>query len=346
MFRFAHIFFLYGLLLIPVFTFLFALMLRWRKKSLQKFGDWNVIHPLIPDISTERPILKFIFLMLAYTFLIIGLADPQIGSKVEKVHRKGVDLMICMDVSNSMLAEDIKPNRLERAKQAISRLIDNLEDDRIGIVVFAGKAYIQLPITTDFGAAKLFLSTINTDIVPTQGTAIGDAIDIASRSFDNNKRSRAIIIISDGENHEDDAVAAAKAAEKKGIYTYTIGMGLAEGAPIPIRNNEGIQVGFKKDMEGSTVISKLDEAMLQEIAHNGKGIYVRANNSETGMDKIFEGINKMEKNEYQNKMFSDYSDRFQYFFAVAIVLLIVELMLSERKPKWAEKINLFGKKTL
>jgi len=346
MFRFAHSFFLYGLLLIPLFTALFVMMLIWRKNSLKKFGDWNVIRPLIPDISTERPILKFVLLMLAFVFLVIGLADPQIGLKVEKAHRKGVDLMICLDVSNSMLAEDIKPNRLERSKQAISRLIDNLEDDRIGIIVFAGKAYIQLPITTDFGAAKLFLSTISTDIVPEQGTAIGDAIDIASRSFDNKKRSRAIIVISDGENHEDDAIAAAHSAEKQGICTYTIGMGLSEGAPIPVRNSDGIQVGFKKDMEGSTVISKLDENMLQQIAQAGKGIYVRANNSEAGMDKIFEGINKMEKNEYQSKMFSDYSDRFQYFIILAIIFLVAELLLSERKPKWADKFDLFKTKKI
>ena len=285
MFRLAHSHYLYLLLLVPALTVLLVLFLIWRKKALNRFGERKVIEPLMPEFSNGRVVLKFVILMISFIFLVIAMAGPQTGSKLEKIQRKGIDLIIALDVSNSMLAQDIKPNRLERAKQAISRLIDNLEGDRIGIVVFAGKAYMQLPITTDYAAAKLFLSTINTGIVPTQGTAIASAIEMAATSFGQNNHNKAIVIITDGEDHEGNAFEQTETVVKNGINVYTIGMGSPEGAPIPQFNGR-IQTGYKKDREGNTILSRLDETLLQRIASMGKGIYVRASTSETGLQKI------------------------------------------------------------
>ena len=343
MFRFEHTDFLWALLLIPALTAIFIWMVIWKKRALLRFGEWTIIQRLLPGLSTSRVIAKFILLMIGYGFLIIGIANPQIGSKLVEGERKGIDIMIALDVSNSMLAEDIKPSRLEMSKQAISRLIDNLGNDRLGIVIFAGNAYMQLPITTDYSAAKMFLSSIDTKIVPTQGTAIGEAIELSEDAFDDETHSRAIIIISDGENHEDDALDAAKKASERGIIVYTVGMGLPEGAPIPEYNKYNQMVGYKKDRAGSTVVTKLDEAMLQQIASAGKGVYVRANNSQSGLKTILEEINKLEKTKFESRMFSDYEDRFQYFIAVSLILLILELLIFERKSKWLSKINFFGK---
>lgn len=342
MFRFEHPDILYILIAVPLVALLFIWMLFWQKKALQRFGDWNVISRLIPGMSKPRLIFRFIIFIFALTFLIIGLANPQIGSKLVEGERKGIDLMVCLDVSNSMLAQDIKPNRLERAKQAISKMIDKLGNDRIGMIVFAGNAYVQLPITTDHSAAKLFLSTVNTKIVPTQGTAIGEALELAAKSFDDETHSRAIIVITDGENHEDDAVKMAKTIADQGINIYTIGMGLPEGTPIPEYNQYGKQVGYKKDRQGTTVVTRLNESTLQQIAAEGEGIYVRANNTKAGLSKVFEEINALEKTEFESKMFSDYESRFQYFIAAALLLLIIELLIFERKSKWLSKIKLFG----
>lgn len=341
MFRFEHTDILYALILIPILIGLFIWVLYWKKKSLARYGKWVIIQQLMPGISKTRDKVKFIILMLALVFLIFGLANPQIGSKLVEGERKGIDIFITLDVSNSMLAEDIKPNRLERAKQAISKLIDKLGNDRIGIIVFAGNAYMQLPITTDYGAAKMFLTTITTKAVPTQGTAIGEAIEMASKSFDDVTHSRAIIVITDGENHEDDAMEAAKDATELGIQVYTIGMGLPDGAPIPEYNQYGRRIGYKKDKQGNTVVTKLNESMLQQIASAGKGVYVRANNTESGLRTVFNEISKLEKTEFESKMFSDYEDRFQYFIAVGLILLIIELLIFERKNKWMSKIDLF-----
>jgi Ca-activated chloride channel family protein len=343
MFRFEHTDFLWALLLIPALSAIFFWMMIWKKRALLRFGEWPIIQRLLPGLSRNRLITKFILLMIGYGFLIIGIANPQIGSKLVEGERKGIDIMIALDVSNSMLAEDIKPSRLEMSKQAISKLIDNLGNDRLGIVIFAGNAYMQLPITTDYSAAKMFLSNIDTKIVPTQGTAIGEAIEMSEGAFDDETHSRVIIIISDGENHEDDALDAAKKASEKGIFVYTVGMGLPEGVPIPEYNKYNQMVGYKKDRAGSTVVTKLDEAMLRQIASAGKGVYVRANNSQSGLKTILEEINKLEKTKFESRMFSDYEDRFQYFIAVSLILLVLELLIFERKSKWLSKINFFGK---
>ncbi|NOX86341.1 MAG: VWA domain-containing protein [Chlorobi bacterium] len=343
MIRFAHIELLYALLAVPLFILIFWLYKNWKHRAKKRLGDESVIRTLMPNASTGKPGMKFFLTILAYIFLVIGIADPQIGSKLEKVKREGIDIFLVLDVSNSMLAEDIKPNRLERAKMAISNLIDKLEGDRIGIIIFAGRAYKQLPLTTDYSAARLFLSVVDTKIVPTQGTAIGAAIKMATESFDNSQHNKAIVVITDGENHEDNAVDAAKAAAEKGIKVFTIGMGLPDGAPIPMYNNYGTQIGFKKDRQGKTVITKLDESMLRQIAAAGNGSYVRANNTTTGLKKIFNDISKIQKKEIETKQFTNYRHRFQVYLFIAVLLLILEILISNRRSAWVRKLDIFGK---
>jgi len=343
MFRFEHIEYLYALLLIPFFSILFILYLGWKKKVINRFGDWHVVSLLMPLLSFKKLVLKFVLLMFAYAFLIVGLANPQIGSKLEKVQRKGADLVIALDVSNSMLSQDIRPDRLTRAVQGISKLIDRLEGDRLGIVVFAGKAYVQLPITTDYSAAKMFLSTISTQTVPTQGTAIGDAIELSMQSFGEDERSKAIIIITDGENHEGNLMEAAQEASEKGIKIFTIGMGSPEGSPIPLFDTYGRQTGYKTDRQGQVIISKLDETTLQQLASTGNGIYVRASTGQDGLSKILDEINALEKQEIETKMFSEYEGRFQYFLALSLLFLVLEFLIPEKKSKWTDKIKLFNR---
>ncbi|MGC6470769.1 MAG: VWA domain-containing protein [Flavobacteriales bacterium] len=332
------------LVLIPILVVIFLLTQRWRKKAIERFGQIDLVMKLMPMASFVKSSVKFILFALAVVFLIIGIANPQIGSKMEEVKREGVDLMIAIDLSNSMLSEDLQPNRLVRAKQSISKLIDRLDGDRIGLIVFAGDAYVQLPITTDYSAAKLFLSTINTSIIPTQGTAIGKAIDLAVKSFElDNEQNKAIIVITDGENHEDDALKKAMEAQEKGIFVHTIGMGSVDGGPIPFKNKYGTITSYQKDNEGNTVITKLNEKMLKEIAKSGGGSYIRANSTLNSLNTLFKEINKMEKKEIGTKVFTDYKDRFQWFLGISIVLLLLDLLISNTKNKWSSKINLFDK---
>jgi Ca-activated chloride channel homolog len=340
MFKFAYSGFFLLLLIIPLLTGIHALFLFWRRRKLSQFGDRDLLRILMPEYSKVKIIFKFILMMTVIAFIVFSLARPQTGSKLEKVQRKGIDLVIALDVSASMMAEDIKPNRLERAKQDISRLIDRLEGDRLGIVIFAGKAYTQLPVTTDYTASKLFLSTISTASVPVQGTAIGDAIERAVISFGESKHHKAIIIITDGEDHQGGVLEQAETAAKQGINVYTIGMGLAEGAPIPVYN-ANVKTGFKKDRDGTVIISRLDEQMLQQIAATGNGIYIRATNSTTGLNKIFDEINKIQKSEIETKQFSAFEDRFQYFIAIGLFLLIAELFIFDKKNRWFSKFKPF-----
>jgi Ca-activated chloride channel homolog len=342
MLRLANPGYLYGLFLIPLFLLLFILSLQWKKKVLKHFGDREIIKKLYPDVSSGKQVLKFVLICLAFALVAVGIADPQLGTKLEEVTRKGVDIIIALDVSNSMKAQDIRPSRLERSKQAIYKLIDKLNNDRIGLIVFAGRAYTQLPITTDYGAAKLVLTSIDNEVVPTQGTAIGEAIELAMRSFQqDNRKNKAVIVITDGENHEDDAIGAAKKADSAGVIIHTIGMGSPEGGPIPVFYNN-TQVGFKQDNQGNTIVSKLDPVLLQQVAAAGGGKFVQASNSEDGLNAILEEINKMEKKSFGSKLYTDYEDRFQYFLAAALLILIAELLIPERKSRWLSKINLFG----
>ncbi len=341
MFRFANNYALYLLILVPLLVVAYILLRRSARKAFIRFGDPKILSGLIPDYSAARPVLKFIILSTALIFLIIGIAGPQFGSKLTEVKRKGIEIIIALDVSNSMLSTDIQPSRLEKAKQSIARLVDGMTNDKIGMVVFAGDAYTQLPITTDYVSAKVFLDAIHTDMIPIQGTAIGKAIDLASASFSpEEKAKKAVILITDGENFEDDAVKASTAAAEKGIVVHAIGIGLPQGAPVPVPGNFG-QQNFMKDKEGKIVISKLNESLLQQVAAAGNGIYVRANNTSIGLNAIMEALDKLQKTEMESKIYSDYDDRFQYFIGIALLLLLIELLILERKNKWLSHIDIF-----
>ncbi len=343
MFRFENSEYLWGLLIIPLLTLFFIWSRITRKRALRLFGNEEILKFLMPFASKSRPMFKFLILMLALAFIITGIARPQYGSKLKKIKREGVELVIALDVSNSMLAEDIQPNRLDRSKLAISRLVDKLKDDKIGLIVFAGDAYTQLPITADYNSAKLFLNSVNTQIVPKQGTAIGASINLAIRSFTpNSKANKAIIVITDGENHEDDAVSAAKSAVENNIVVHTIGMGLPQGSPIPVLRNG--QKEYLKDNQGNVVVTKLNETMLEQIAAAGNGVYVRANNAQVGLNTLFDEINKLEKTEMESLVYSDYEDQFQYFFAIGLILILLEFIILERKNKFLKNIKLFAVK--
>ena len=340
--RFEHPEYLYWLLVIPVLIAIYIFIRIVNKRQFKKFADNKFIEFLIPLASRARSNTKFILFILVITLCIFAVANLQTASKMEEVKREGIDMFFCIDISNSMNAEDIAPNRLERSKQAINNIINQLRGDRIGIIVFAGNSYVQLPITTDYAAAKLFLSTINTSLIPSQGTEIGSAINLAIKSFGNSENSKAIIVISDGEDHENgDAVKAAQEAAKLGVKIYTIGMGLEDGAPIPLYNQYGKRTGYKKDREGNIVITKLDDNMLRQIAEIGDGIYRRASNSNVGLDEIIDEINKAEKTEIDSKIFTDYEDQFQWFLGAAIILLIMEILISSGKKEWESKFNFF-----
>jgi Ca-activated chloride channel family protein len=340
LFRFANPEYLYLLLLLPVMVAVFAIHQYMRRNSLKKLGESALIGKLIPEISRIRPAVKFIILLAGISAVIIVLARPQFGSRLEEVKKQGIEVIIALDVSNSMLAEDIQPNRLTRAKQAISKLVDNLENDKIGLIVFAGDAYTQIPITTDYISAKMFLSTINPDMVPKQGTAIGAAINLAERSFTPGEgKSKALIIITDGENHEDDPVSEAETASKAGIVIHTIGIGSNEGVPVPV--SIGGRRDYLKDANGATVITKLDEDILKRIAVSAQGNYIRASNSSIGLDEIFSDIRKMKKDELESTMYTEYNDQFQIFVAVALFFIILEIIIMDRKNRKLQNVKLF-----
>ena len=328
MINFANSQYLLLLLLIPVFFIIQALTLKMRARRIRKFGDEDLVKQLMPSYSKAKVWVRLTMFSLGFFFFVIGLSRPQIGAKLKEHETKGAEIMIVLDVSNSMLAEDYSPNRLERAKLAISRLVDKLREDRIGLIVFAGNSFVQLPITTDYVSAKMFLNSISTESVPVQGTAIGEAINTAIRSFSaQSEKSRAVIIITDGENHEDDPVAAAKQAAELGVRIFTIGVGSPEGKPIPM-NGE-----LLKDKEGNIVVTRLDEKVLQEIAAAADGVYVRAGNSEFGLNPIIEDIRKMEDEKYSSVVFEEFDEQFMYFLAIAFFFFIIEMLIGDRRSK-------------
>jgi Ca-activated chloride channel family protein len=340
LFRFANPEYLYLLLLLPVMLILYIINDIRKKRALRRFGDAHLVRGLVPEMSKVRPVLKFMLQIVALLAAVIMLARPQFGSKIEEVKKQGVEVIIALDVSNSMLAEDIHPNRLERAKQAISRLVDNLENDKIGLIVFAGDAYTQLPVTTDYVSAKMFLSTVNPEMVPKQGTAIGAAIDLGIRSFSpGENKSKAMIIITDGENHEDDPVASAEEATGKDVIIHTIGIGSAKGVPIPVVKSGRKE--FLKDLDGNTVITKLDENILQKVALTTGGNYVRASNTNIGLDEIFNEIRRMKKQDLESTMYTEYNDQFQIFAAIALFFLIADFIIMDRKNRKLANIKLF-----
>ena len=343
--RFEHPEYLYWLIVIPVLIIVYILIRIRQDRNFKRFADVGMRGYLVPQRSGRRDVFKFTVFLLALAFLIVGLANLQSGSKMEEVKREGIDMYIAVDVSNSMNAQDIVPSRLDRSKQAINKLISDLQGDRLGVIIFADKAFVQLPVTTDYAAAKMFLSSVNTSSVASQGTAIGEAINLAMKSFADDERSKAIVIISDGEDHENDAaLEAAREAAKKGIRIYTIGMGLPDGAPIPIYNQYGQMTGYKKDKNGNTVVTRLDEDMLRRIAEAGGGLYVRANNSNVGLEKIYDDISKLDKTEIETQVFTDYEDQFQWFVGPGILLLLVWIFMSSGKKAWESKFNIFERK--
>ena len=328
MLMFAQYRFLYLLLLVPVILLGYAL-LRWmRARRVKALGDPALVEALMPSRSRSKGWVKAVLFALAWAFLSIGLARPQTGAKLSEHKAKGAEIIIALDVSNSMLAKDYSPNRLERAKLSIARLTEKLHGDRIGLVIFAGTSFVQLPVTTDYVSAKMFLGSIDTDAIPIQGTAIGDAILLSIKSFSaQSEKSRAIIVVSDGENHEDDAVAAARQAAELGIKVYTIGVGSSEGQPIPV-NGE-----LLKDKDGNIVVSKLDERMLRDIARAGGGAYIHAGGEEFGLNPIIEDIRKMEDEEFGSLVFEEYEEQYMYFLGAALLLLVIEMLIGERKPR-------------
>ena len=335
MIRFAHIEYLYLLALVPAFAVAYWFLSRSRTKALARFTDPDVLDRLAEHAGRSKRLVKFIMFLAAFSCIVIGLANPQIGTRLEEVKQEGVDLFVALDVSLSMKAEDIKPNRLERAKFEIRNLIDRLAGDRLGLIVFAGEAYTQFPLTTDYGAAGLFLDVVDVDVVPIPGTSIGSAISRAVESFNFQEPStKVLVIITDGEDTEGEAFEAAEEAAKKGVRIYCVGMGSPSGSPIPIYNSSGQQTDFKRDRVGSVVVSKLDEASLEKIAATGKGAYYRATNTQDELNEIYKSINALQKREFGVKQFTDFEDRFQFFIGAGILLLLVELLISERRIRW------------
>ena len=339
MFRFAHIEFLWLLLAIPVLVATHIWITHRKHQQLQQFGDPELMAELMPNASKIRPHVKFALMLTALALLIIGIARPQYGTKEQTVKRQGIEVMIALDISNSMLAEDVAPNRLERAKQMLSKLVDQMVDDKLGLVVFAGDAFTQIPITCDYVSAKMYLQSITPELIPAQGTAIGKAISTCVSSFgsEDTDKSRAIILITDGENHEDNAQEAAKMAKEKGIHVFVVGIGKPEGSPIP--DGRG---GFKKDKQGTVVVSRLSEEMCQEVAAAGGGMYVRADNSNTATRALEKEIEKLGKQEIETKVYSDYNEQYQSFIFIALLLLVIDFFIFSRKNKSISRINLFG----
>jgi Ca-activated chloride channel family protein len=330
MIQFAQSEYLPLILLIPFLFIFHGINRRIRRKRVESFGERAILEPLMPGASRARGWIKLVILSIAIFFFVIGISRPQLGARLKEIEGKGVEIMIALDVSNSMLAQDFSPNRLERAKLAISRLTDKLREDRIGLIVFAGQAYVQLPITTDYVSAKIFLNSINTNSVPVQGTSLADAINLSVKSFSSESAnsSRAIILLTDGEDHEDNPVEAAKTARELGCVVYTLGIGSDEGKPIPMENGE-----LLKDREGNIVVTRLDEKTLIKIAEAGGGRYVRAGNSDFGLEAIVEQIRSMDKQFFSSVVFEDFDEQYMYFFGIALFFLILEFLITERRGR-------------
>ena len=328
MLMFANYEYLYLLFLVPVFILGYGVLRLLRARKVKAFGDPALVEVLMPSWSRSKGWVKVALFSLAFAFFAIGLARPRTGAKLAERNTKGAEIIVALDVSNSMLAQDYSPNRLERAKLSIARLTERLQDDRIGLVIFAGTSFVQLPVTTDYVSAKMFLGNIDTGSIPVQGTAIGDAIRLSIKSFSaQSEKSRVIVVISDGENHEDDAVGAAKQAAELGIKVYTIGVGSAEGQPIPMDGE------LLKDKEGNIVVTKLNEQMLRDIARAGGGAYIHAGGEEFGLNPIIQDIRRMEDEEFGSVVFEEYDEQYMYFFGIALLLFVIEMILGERKPR-------------
>ena len=334
---------LWWLITIPVFVVVYIVHTKRKRRQLVEFGDPELLAHLMPDASKSRPIWKFCLLMVALVLLIVAAARPQFGQKEKTIKRQGIEVMVALDISNSMLAEDVAPNRLDRAKQMLSKMMDNMVDDKVGLVVFAGEAFTQLPITCDYVSAKMFLNTTSPALIQSQGTAIGAALRTAIASFGTaeSEAGRAIVLITDGENHEDDAVAMAKQAYERGIQVFVIGIGKPEGSPIPMVGSND----YMKDRNGQVVVSRLNEEMCQQIAAAGHGVYVRCDNTNTAMRALQNELNELATAELETTVYADYNEQYQSFVLVALLFLVIEFFIMMRKNHRLARMDLFKEKS-
>ncbi|PWA06885.1 VWA domain-containing protein [Flavobacterium psychrotolerans] len=336
--------YLYLLFIIPLLVVVFLYIQYWKRKKQREFGDVLLVKKLSPEKSVFKPVLKFIVFLLALVALVFGLVNPKIGTKMETVKREGIDIVFAVDVSKSMLAEDVAPSRLEKSKQIVSQIINQLGNDRIGIVAYAGSAFPVLPITTDYGVAKMFLQSMNTTMVSSQGTSLDDAIKLSNTYFDKgNKTSKLLILISDGEDHSEGAEAAADEANKNGMKIITIGVGTEKGGPIPMKRN-GVVESFKRDNNNEVVITKLNQESLMAIAKATKGGYVNGNNTKDVLAYIKKALENIQKTEFESTQMADFQSQFQWFLGIAFALLFLDIFFLERKTNWIKKLNLFNEK--
>ena len=334
--------YIYLLSALPVLWLFYALYLRWKRKTQAAFARPELLELLSPNRSKFKPTLKVILLSFVIVFIVFGLMNPKIGTQLETVKREGVDIVFAIDVSKSMLAEDIAPNRIEKSKRLVSAILNQLASDRVGIIAYAAQAVPQLPITTDYGAAKMFLQALNTDMLSSQGTALDSAIDLSGTFFDDeDQTNRVIFLISDGEDHSDDAANAASRAAELGIKIFTFGVGTEQGAPIPLKRN-GVVESYKKDFEGEVVITKRNQEVLEAIAAATEGAYQDGNDTQAVLEFVSEQLKAMDKKEFEAKKFVSYKDRFQAFLVAALLFLLIDLFLFETKTKWIQKLNLFN----
>ena len=337
MFRFEDPIYLYLLAVIPLLMLIRFLMVRQQKKRLRKFGDPELVRQLMPDVSRLRPAVKFWLLLGALALLIVVLARPQMGTKISHEKRTGIETIICLDISNSMLAEDVAPSRLDRSKMMVENLVDHFTNDKIGLIVFAGDAFTQLPITSDYVSAKMFLSSIDPSMIATQGTDIATAINMASHSFTQQEGvGKAIIVITDGEDHEGGALEAAKEAKQRGMNTYVLGVGSPNGAPIPTGNGD-----YMKDNTGQTVMTGLNEEMCRQLADAGGGAYIHVENNSNAQDQLDNALDKLAKKEISSTIYSDYDEQFQAVGIIVLLLLIIEICIMDVKSPLLKKVSLF-----
>ncbi len=345
MYKIEEPIYFYLFAIIPVIIVIYLLVFWWKKRAQKKFASPELLEKLAPNSSNFKSILKLVFLLLGISFLILALINPKMGTKLKTVKREGVDVVFALDVSRSMLAEDIAPNRLEKSKQIISKIINKLGSDRVGIIIYAGNAYPLLPITTDHAAGNMFLQNANPDMVTSQGTAINEALNLARTYYNNDEQTnRFLIIISDGEDHQEDTKQIAQNIANEGVKVYTIGIGTESGGPIPLKIN-GSLIGYKKDRKGETVITQRKSPILQDVADIGNGNYVDGNKTEVAVDAISDVIANAQKSEFETKQFSDYQDQFQWPLGIALLFLVLDVLLFDRKTKWLKKIDLFNEET-
>ena len=342
MYKLEEPIYFYILAIIPAIVVIFLLVLWWKKRTQKKFANAVLLKKLAPNSSIFKSVLKLIMLSLGIAFLVVALVNPKMGSKLKTVKREGVDIVFALDVSRSMLAEDIAPNRLEKAKQIITKIIDNLGSDRVGVIIYAGNSYPLLPITTDHAAANMFLQNANPDLVSSQGTAINEALELAKTYYNNDEQTnRFLVVISDGEDHQEETKQVAQNLANEGIKIYTVGVGTEKGGPIPLRVN-GEMVGYKKDRKGETVITKRNAEVLQNIADIANGNYIDGNLTENPVKEISSIMANAQKSEFETKQFSDYKDQFQWFLGLGLLFILLDIFLFEKKTKWLKKVDLFN----